>query len=357
MNKNYIKYVIYYLVSLLLILLGMRVYLSINNRKIKEEAITYFNQFPQSEANQSAIELDKLLENLNLPPLNPSFQSTSEDTQKLTESIHNFLIKQLSQTEKKSLPIPTELQEFLRKNQENIVKIREHILTSDNLSWDFNLPQQYQNNYVNTSSLQSMLGVQKILLLQILFDNKEGKIEEVNKTLEASFKLNQFLKKYTVLDFFASSQITEYQIALLRQINNLSPEWLTKLKNYSFDYQQDLYTVMKVETLMINNPLNYQFFYDENDFNLGFITDLYVQHNFRTIYNNEEDARQMLAQLDNCYLDSEFQKKFTNYFKGAGDFDSSSTLLNLWLKSKQILLNLELNEHIFNFFRFRWCFS
>ncbi|MBE9223699.1 hypothetical protein IQ215_13425 [Cyanobacterium stanieri LEGE 03274] len=221
------------------------------------QAEDFFKELPANQDNNNNEQLDQYLVSLGLGKIsNQEDYSSQEETEQTLAIISNYLEKQLPVKTNAIESIPEEIKIFLQKHNEEINNIINYILQIDSLSWQYDLEEILQDpiNY-QIPNFGNAISLQKIFMVYILSESLQGNQGEINRILEASFKLNQFVQSQPYLiPQLVSLITTQHQMRILRQIAPLTYSWSEKLDNYHYDYSQGILNALKIEAFLIGSP-------------------------------------------------------------------------------------------------------
>ncbi|MEL6554471.1 MAG: hypothetical protein AAFQ63_13525, partial [Cyanobacteria bacterium J06621_11] len=143
-------------------------------------------------------------------------------------------------------PLPSELQDYLRRHQNEITAIRTHILDHPDPKWDMNIALMAESDYP-APGFFNVRSVQKLLLLQTIDAHHQAKPAELHSTLEATWQLNQAIAQRSDLSSQVSvSVISVQQASILRHLPNIPHHWRTRLREQS--QQQPIMKGVQFET-------------------------------------------------------------------------------------------------------------
>jgi hypothetical protein len=322
------------------------------NQNFINEINAFSDQFTSTKSNESSRNLDILITKIGLGKVN--IDTTKEEQNKTPEldniltSLNSFLRTKLTEKTYNYDSIPQDLQKFLGKNKTQIIEIRDYLLISEKPTWEYNVEEMFRNplNYP-LPHLVEIVNLQKILMLQILSDYSQGNTQEIDKTLEVSFKLNQSLQNQPYLiSQLVSVIIAQYQAGILRQIKDLAPQWETKLVNYSYDYQEGILNALNIESLIIGSPFIFEGESGNAMFNL-FKNSYWKLVSKDTAYRMKK-AFSALETQDICsadinQLETELQK--FSWWNIYGDI-ATPNFSDQWLRGGSVMLDLELTHKI-----------
>lgn len=329
------------------------------NSKYVEKVDRLVAEFPASQASQSSQELDQLIVELGLKPINHNSPITlaktkEENFNQLRNSLNQFLLEQSQKNNIQSEAIPENLQTYLIENQTLIEQIRQLILDSEKITWYFDITDAYKmspNNIVIPNYLGTM-DLQRIFQLQILADNQQGNQESINQTLEASLKLNQAIQQHPYLiSQMVSRMVSHLQDGVIRQIDYLSPQSQALLNQYNYNFAENMTKAFQLEIIMMSSPLLYQDMNSQSTFKpWQVITNKLIQINHQKAIGQMKTA---LAEIENyniCSLDiNEFteQKVESPWFNHSNDFwFSHEQLVKYWAMAGNAMLDRELTKNI-----------
>jgi hypothetical protein len=354
MNK--VKIIIVSFLGLLglsgIILLASYLIINHKNDEFIHEANTFLDQFPTTKSNQSSRKLDILITNIGLKPVNidsiEKEQNRTPELDKTLTSLNAFLKIKLTETTQNNVPIPQDLQDFLTKNRISIIEIRDYLLNAEKPTWEYDVDQMFRNplNYQFPQFVE-IVNLQKILMLQILSDYSQGNIQEIDQTLEVSFKLNQSIQGQSYLiSQLVSLMVAQYQAGVLRQIKDLAPQWETKLINYAYDYQEGILNAIKIESLIIGSPFILEGESGNIIFNL--VEKPYFKLASKDTGNRMKKAFSTLENQDICSANiKELETKLGEFswWNIYGDI-AVPNFTNQWLRGGLVMLDLELTHQI-----------
>jgi hypothetical protein len=349
------KYLKVFLIFLWVILgisitFSLIIYLTINPKikKATEEANLFLENFPKTSTNETANNLDLMLLDFGLLPVNHSLQTEIKQDKELENINHqltSFLEKTLESSEINPQPVPENLQNFLVQNQDQIREIRDYILTSDLPTWTYKLEEIFNNPiHYQIPQLSGILILQKIFLTQILAN--QDNLAEINKTLEASFKLNQATQyQPDLIGQLVSINVGQYQAGVLRQLEKIDPQWLDKIKQYDYNYRQGILDALYLEALRIGSP--FQVESSDNNLIFDWLGKPYLQF---IIIDTGKRMTEAFNQLENQNVCNFDLKQVEEKLKQAPKWNIFSDMLpnfsNQWRKGDGVLLDFELTQQI-----------
>lgn len=348
-QTKFLKICVIFLAGLSFLVLLNNLATARKNKQIEEVS----RQYPKIEINNSAKKLDYLLINLGLNPVSKNnSQSTPEKVdswEKIREEVNSFLEKKLEQESLKNLTIPHQLIDFLTSNQSEINQIVDHLYSTKNPSWELDIVKIYQDEDPFNYSFVNYLGIvdlQKILMLQTLYLDKNNETAEINQVLEASFKLNQSTQKRPdLLAQMVSGFVFQYQMGILRQIDNLSPQWQEKLDFYHYDYIEGYFNAIELESILFRSPF-LEFETANNMFSKLFFP-VYSRMASQQIATNLDNMLVKLSTENVCTVDDNFLAAQVSPLSAWNPYGHNiSAFYEQWLKSGKNMLDEELTKKV-----------
>ncbi|MCI0447983.1 hypothetical protein L0244_32640 [bacterium] len=208
------------------------------------------DRFPTRKANQSALELEKLSAQLgiDLAPKNSANRSRPSIAQQkayksLSKEIKPLLNKRLIEGISTDFKISDELQKFLATNESKLNEIVEYVLHNEAPLWEIDLTKRYKAPFPNLLghvTLQHLLNFRASLLFQ------QYKETEAQKTLEASWKINQdLLQRPETISYLIGIVVLRIQVGNLRQLPAEYATWHSRMIDSKIHNQ--LWSVMEGE--------------------------------------------------------------------------------------------------------------
>ena len=329
------------------------------NNKYMQKVDRLASEFPPSQSNQSSQQLDLLLAELGLKPINHDSQITpqkekEENFDKIRNSLNDFLLSQTLKNATQAQEIPEDLQQYLKENQARIEQIRQLILDSEKITWYFDITDTYKINPINIviPNYLGLMDLQRIFQLQILADNQQGNKERINQTLEASLKLNQAIQKNpSLISQMVSRLVSHLQDGVIRQIDYLSPKSQEILDKYEYNFAENMIKAFDLEIIMLSSPLLYQEVNSEKTFKpWQVITNKLMQLNHKKAIKHMEIALAEIEKYNICSIDiNEFVSKKIekSWFNDSENFwFSNDNLIKYWAMGGNAMLDRELTKHI-----------
>ncbi len=315
-------------------------------------------QFPPSQSNKYSQKLDLLLVDLGLKPVNNNNlkvdQAKEEEFNKIRSSLTDFILSQSLKNTIQSQTIPTDLQKYLNENQEEIAQIKDFILTSQTITWNFDVNDFNKTNPLNIvlPNFVGLMDLQRIFLLQILADNQKGDTETINTTLESSLKLNQAIQRYPYLiSQLVSRTVSSLQDGIIRQVDYLSPQSQVILDNYDYNFSENMIKAFNLELLLVSSPLLFEEVQEQNKLIKPFqkIAYKFIQINNKNGIRNLEKSLVKLQKSNICTFNmSDFQEvKKNKFWSNLPQFLlTNDMLVKYWAMAGNTMLDRELTKQI-----------
>jgi hypothetical protein len=262
-------------------LIGGNIYAAEQEKPLEQAIASYVRQHPKTAPNQSAIELQVLMTKLGLSvevfgdgskaKVKPSPTVLAE--WKTTRSnLEKYLDKQLAKTKDSIDPLPTELSNYLRHHQANIVAIETHLIDNPLPQWGVDLDWIQQSN-LNTGNNSSspllryldLFNTEKLLIVNIL-DKQQLQNTDLSRDLAAIEKIQQSIQSQPSFIGQLVSRIGEGKISkLVRQVDTIPNGWGTNL--FRIDRHQQMLDTISGESMMTGRIMQ-----DSSLFNLLLIS-------------------------------------------------------------------------------------
>jgi hypothetical protein len=214
----------------------------------KEEILI---RFPQREANEAALELERLVAGLgiDIAPRTDDVRDrpTKEAARRykrIKPMVGNYHARQIEQPVRVALPPPEQLISFLEEHEERLSAIRRHLIEGEAPRWELWLDPRFPTPFPN---LLGHVDLQKLLIADAMVRNGRGESDEAIATLEACWKLNGAIREdpYLITQLVAVA-ITRLQAGALRQIETVPEPWHARLSEH--DFRESFFTAMLVES-------------------------------------------------------------------------------------------------------------
>ena len=248
------------------------------DREISQKVKELEEEYPDREPNDSALKLEAILSKEfgmggigkangqgvmkfgDYMGYHPDFKaSNNEDFDQIQELLSQYLDSQISKPNDEIDPAPKELQDYLKSKADALKKLQNHVLNSElpKLEEPIEISISYWLDGDNTISLPSYLSLanfQKILALDILEKQRQGKNKEAKEMLEVSWRISQSLQNNsTLIGQLVALIISRFQAGVIRKIYNLSPYWQERLLEH--DYRLSVMRTIEGEYLFIYNSI------------------------------------------------------------------------------------------------------
>lgn len=216
-------------------------------QEMDQDEAAFFRQFPKTENNQTANQLEELARGqlgiglIGRPGDSWTFsQSQQKAFQDIKEELSNYLDTQERNPSSSFYEVPSKLRDYLDQNAEKLKAIRTLLLNNESPHWatDMSWISKGDPSYPLPSYL-GLADLQRLFAIDILHKQEQGKTQEVQEALEVSWKLNQSFKN----DPFLIGQLvniisTRVQLGVMRKLDGLPTAWQQRLLEH--DYRQSL---------------------------------------------------------------------------------------------------------------------
>ena len=222
----------------------------------KDEA-AFLRQFPKTEDNQTAKQLGELAASQlgiavtgRTEDSRPISESQQKAYQEIREELANYLTVQGQNATSSFDKVPPRLRDYLEKNADKITAIRTLLLNNEVPSWGTDISWISEGN-TSSYRLPSYLGsvnLQRLFAVDMLYKQEQGKTEEVQETLEASWKLGQSLKNNPFLIGQLGGIIsTRTYLGIIWKLDGLPSVWQQRLLEH--DHRQSMLQTLTGESL------------------------------------------------------------------------------------------------------------
>ena len=216
-------------------------------KRVDQAREQFIQQFPNVEANNSALKLEELSAGLgfgrwlgtkatqtrylHLPA--PKADKTSFEN--IRKDLDRYLDSQLDKPNDEIDAPPENIRQFLADHAAVLEAIRTHVLSSELPRWELG----YDINAVGdlppgVPSYLSSVNFQKILSVDILDKTRQGQTQAALKTLEVSWKLNQSLLERS--EFIGQLVViinSRPQAVVMRKMQGLPTEWQDRIARFN----------------------------------------------------------------------------------------------------------------------------
>ena len=262
-------------------------------RKLKELE----EQYPDPEPNDSALKLEAILSKEfgiggigktngqgvikfgDYMGYHPDFKaSNNDDFDRIQELLSQYIDSQISKPDDEIEPAPQELQNYLKSKADALSKLQNHVLNNELPKSETMIDNLYLLEGDDSVALPSYLylaNVQRILALDILEKQRQGKNQEAREMLEVSWRISQLLQnRSTLIAQLVALIIGTFQTGVIRKVDNLSPYWEDRLLEY--DYRLSVLKTIEIEFLGGYNQIRNLDFYIKTgeEFELSYYFDI-----------------------------------------------------------------------------------
>lgn len=228
-------------------------------------------RFPKTEANNSALKLEKLIAGIGIRPVphraSPT-QIASEAAGFFFKEGEPFLEAQLQRTDNRIEPPPSRVQSFLAAHQRDLKAIKALLLNQQPPHWEMDISQNLTVSLLPNASypvpvavprffnpeiprwemdtnqpfdlphrsILSLIGLQRVLAVDILEKSRLGQSREALDMLEVSWQINSALRARPDHATMIALYVFHLQSLILRKMEGVPAEWQQRLGDH--DYRQ-----------------------------------------------------------------------------------------------------------------------
>lgn len=196
-------------------------------RQTKTDAIAaeFLNQFPTTDLNDSAKELDRLNAALGIAPsvVNSDAPAPSDAAQQALETIQDdlktYLDAQIQKTSGSLDPVPDPLSQYIQQYRSELAAIQQHLITAETLIWELDPEAMADFSYAYPSLFQ-LATLNDLLLIQAIHDAQQGNSTAMMLAIEASTQINPALfQRPDLLSNLVGLIVTRKQAGVLRHLD------------------------------------------------------------------------------------------------------------------------------------------
>ncbi len=318
-------------------------------QEIDRDEADFLSRFPKTENNQTANQLEELtatqlgIRFFGRPGEYPWIVSESQEKAftDINETLGNYLNVQGQNPTNSLIDLPPKLRDYLDQNADKLKAIRTLLLDNESPQWSTDM--SWISTGDQSSVLPSYLGLlnlQRLFAIDIIHKKQQGKTEEMQEVLEASWKLSQSFKNDPLLIGQLVNIITiRYQIGVMRKLDGLPTIWQQRLLEH--DYRQSMLWALTGEALY--NRALYRWL-NQPEIALAEFNDVYrdlgwsewsasMRQNFLrweaiATYQSMTEMHKVLAQGNVCTQ------------------SSLPSLPNFWTRAGRFMVELELTQRI-----------
>ncbi len=253
------------------------------DRELEEKAKELAEAYPDPEPNDSALKLEAILSSEfgmvgvvggtngqgvfkfgDYINYHPDFQNSSnQEFEQIREQLSQYIDSQISKPNDEIDPASKELQRYLESKADALSKVKNHVLNNELLKLETVIYWLLEGDgSVALPSHLSLANFQKILALDILEKQRQGKNKEAQEMLAVSWRISQPLQdNSTLISQLVALIIKNFQVGVIRKVDNLSPEWQERLLEH--DYRLSVLQMIEEENFgmysLIGNLNDYKY--------------------------------------------------------------------------------------------------
>ncbi len=336
-------------------------------QEIDKDEAAFLRQFPKTENNQAANQLEEFaatqlgIRFFGRPGEYPwaISESQAKAFEDIREELENYLTTQGQNPGGSFSEVPPKLRDYLDQNADKLRAIRTLLLENESPRWatDMSWISEGDPAHVFTSYL-GIGSLQKLLAIDILYKQQQGKMKEKQEILEASWKFGQSFKNDPLLIGQLVNIITiRYQIGVMRKLDGLPTAWQQRLLEH--DYRQSLLQALTGESLHTRAIFRQHDKLGSNleDFGYEYPLDLGwsewsepMRQNFLrwegiAYYQMTKQISTILPQENSCSFSLNSLRSMIE--PAYGDLlVENSWLYSLWIRAGRFMVDLELTQKI-----------
>ena len=210
-------------------------------------------RYPSTEANASALELERLSARLGLSTATRGYADRTQPTResaaefrRVKMQLSGYLKRLVEQPNRYLDPPPDAVASYLAAHRNDLDAVHRHLIDAELPHWE------RQIEKFAAAPIPNLLGhidLQKILLADALANAARDDRERALAGFEASWRLNQTIRDEPVLIIqLISVNGAHLLISALRQVENVPFEWRERL--LAHDFRESLFTALQYEGRM-----------------------------------------------------------------------------------------------------------
>ena len=210
-------------------------------------------RYPSSEANASALELERLSARLGIDTATRGYadraRPTNESAAELKRvklALSGYLRRHVERPNRHLEPPPAAVASYLAAHRNDLDAVHRHLIEGEPPHWE------RQIEKLTAAPIPNLVGhidLQKILLSDALANAQRGDRQRALAGFEASWRLNQAIRDEPMLMVqLMSVNGAHLHVGALRQIENVPSEWLERL--FEHDFRESLVTALRYEGWM-----------------------------------------------------------------------------------------------------------
>jgi hypothetical protein len=258
-------------------LIGGNMYAAEQEKPLEQSIAIYVRQHPKIAPNQSAIELQSLMNKLGLSVENfgnGSKVKVKPVAGKITEwkaiepTLKKYLDKQLDKAEDSIDSVPTNLTNYLKTHQADFIAIASHLINNPIPQWGSD------SNWIKESNLKGgdsplsplmkyldLLNTENLLIANI-FDKQQLPNANISSDLAAIEKIQQSIQAQPSLIGQIVARIGEKKITkLVRQVNRIPSEWGNHL--FKPDRHKHLFDAIEGAAMMNSRVMQNSYLFNQ----------------------------------------------------------------------------------------------
>ena len=193
-------------------------------------AAVFLAQFSQQPQNAAAKRFDRLAADLGFVPNSANGLlrvniTAEQDYREVEGLLDEFLQLQAASLLPATVSMPAELTQYLNDYNVPLAAIQTELLEREAPLWEVDFERMSETRYSMPGFLNA-LNVQKLLLLSVVVHYRSGQIAQMERALEASWRLNQAIAtRSDLVSQLLVSLTTEKQAGILRHIDAMPAEF------------------------------------------------------------------------------------------------------------------------------------
>ncbi len=191
---------------------------------MNEQAEAVFKHYPKTQTNAIAQDLNQILVDMGTHPASAyARNSQGKPYPPIYSTISKYLDKQRDKSSGSFDPLPQDIQAYLRQQRTRLAKAQALLSKSDQPLWDINLAILSDPEFI-WFDFTGVAHLHRLMLLQAIVAEQTSQPIEVERSLEAAWKLRQTVSQSKGGKIWDTS-ISSTQFSIMRHFKKLSPHW------------------------------------------------------------------------------------------------------------------------------------
>ncbi len=209
---------------------GLEVAANQAEAQMNAQAEAVFKRYPKTQSNALSQDLNRILVDLGARPVG-AYTRTSSAQAKPIPPIYSTISRYFDQQRSKSSgsfdPLPPDIQAYLKQQQTHLAKAQALLSRPDQPIWGSD-PAILNDPEFICFDFTGLAHLHHLELLQAIVAEQTGQPVEIERALEAAWKLRQTVAQSTGGKMWDAS-FSPTHLSIMRHFKNLSPQWQQRI--------------------------------------------------------------------------------------------------------------------------------